>query len=118
MRAVVGHNERKQVELSHAIGIFLINDVFSILYFSLKKKKKLHLFQLKLIEIRHWVGSNTVGTVSIRSIADFIGIPYFSRFLSGLKSHALISHDFLSQSKFVPLPRGRAAMCSRPASKY
>ena len=37
-------------------------------------------------------------------IADFIGLPYFSRFPLGLKSHVLISHDFLSQSKFVPLP--------------
>ena len=37
-------------------------------------------------------------------IADFIGLPYFSGFPSGLKSHVLISHDFLSQSKFVPLP--------------
>ena len=36
----------------------------------------------------------------------------------GLKSHVLISHDFLSLSKFVPLPRDRAAMCSRPASKH
>ena len=27
MRAVVGHNGRKGVELSHAIGPFLINDV-------------------------------------------------------------------------------------------
>ena len=50
-------------------------------------------------------------------ITDFIGLPCFSRFRSGLKSHALISHDYLSQSKFVPLPRDRAAMCSRPASK-
>ena len=39
----------------------------------------------------------------LHSIADFIGLPYFSRFSSGLKSHVLISHDFLSQSKFVPL---------------
>ena len=38
-------------------------------------------------------------------IPDFIGLPYFSGFPSGLKSHA-----FLSQSKFVPLPRDRAAM--------
>ena len=52
------------------------------------------------------------------TIADFIGLPYFSGFSSGLKSHVLISHDFLSQSKFVPLPRDRAAMCSRPASKH
>ena len=51
-------------------------------------------------------------------IADFRGLPYFSRFPSGLKSHVLISHDFLSQSKFVPLPRDQAAMCSRPASKH
>ena len=29
-------------------------------------------------------------------IADFIGLPYFSGFPSGLKSHELISHDFLS----------------------
>ena len=50
-------------------------------------------------------------------IADFIGLPYFSGFSSGLKSHVLISNEFLSQSKFVPLPRDRAAMCSRPASK-
>ena len=52
------------------------------------------------------------------SIADFIGLPYFSGFPSGHKSHVLISHDFLSQLKFVPLPRNRAAMCSRPASKH
>ena len=51
-------------------------------------------------------------------IADFIGLQYFSGFPSGLKSHVLISHDFLSQSNFVPLPRDRAAMCSRPASKH
>ena len=50
-------------------------------------------------------------------IADVIDLPYFSGFPSGLKSHVLISHDFLSQSKFVPLPRDQAAMCSRPASK-
>ena len=43
---------------------------------------------------------------------------YFSGFLWGLKSCALISHDYLSQSKFLLLPRGRAAMCWRPASKY
>ena len=53
-----------------------------------------------------------------RRIADFIGLPYFSGFPSGLKSHVLISHDFLSQSKFVPLPADRDAMCSRPASKH
>ena len=51
------------------------------------------------------------------TIADFIGLPYFSGFPSGLKSHVLISHDFLSQLKFVPKPRDPAAMCSRPASK-
>ena len=45
-------------------------------------------------------------------IADFIGLPYFSRFSSGLKSHVLISHDFLSQSKFVPLPRDQQP-CAR-----
>ena len=50
-------------------------------------------------------------------IAYFIGLPYFSGFPSGLKSHGLISHAFLSQLKFVPLPRDRAAMCLRPASK-
>ena len=32
------------------------------------------------------------------TIADFIGLPYFSGFSSGLKSHVLISHDYLSQS--------------------
>ena len=52
------------------------------------------------------------------AIADFIGLLYFSGFPSGLKAHVLISHDFLSQSKFVPLPRDQAAMCSRPASKH
>ena len=46
-----------------------------------------------------------------KAIADFIGLPYFSGYPSGLKSHVLISHDFLSQTKFVPLPRDRAAMC-------
>ena len=56
--------------------------------------------------------------LSYRCIAGFIGFPYFSGFKSGLKLHVLISHDYLSQSKFVPLPRDRAAMCSRPASKY
>ena len=52
------------------------------------------------------------------SIADFIGLPYFSGFPSRLKSHVLILHDFFSQPKFVPLPRDRVAMCSRPASKH
>ena len=33
-------------------------------------------------------------------------------------SHVLISHDFLSQSKFVLLPWDRADMCLRPASKH
>ena len=42
-------------------------------------------------------------------IADFIGLPYFSGFPSGLKSHVLISHDFLSQSKFGPFSRDREA---------
>ena len=51
-------------------------------------------------------------------IADFIGLPYFSGIPSGLKSHVLVSHGFLSQSKFVPLPRDYAAMCSRQASKH
>ena len=52
-------------------------------------------------------------------IADFICLPYFSGFSSGLKSHVLISHDYLSQSKLVPLhvPQDRAAICSRPAAK-
>ena len=36
---------------------------------------------------------------SKHSIANFIGLPYFSGFLLGLKSRALISHDYLSQSK-------------------
>ena len=49
-------------------------------------------------------------------MADFIRLPCFSGFPSGLKSHVLISHDFLSQSKFVPFTRDRAAMCSKPAS--
>ena len=54
------------------------------------------------------------------AVAYFTDLPYFSGFFSGLKSYGLIyiSHDYLSQSKFVPLPRGRVAMCSRPASKY
>ena len=56
--------------------------------------------------------------LKFKRIADFIGLPYFSGFLLGLKSHALISYDYLSQSKFVPLPRGRVAMCLRSASKY
>ena len=51
------------------------------------------------------------------AIADFVGLRYFSGFPSGLKSHVLISHDFLSQSKCFPLPRDRAAMYLRPASK-
>ena len=51
-------------------------------------------------------------------IADFIGLPYFSGFPSGLKSHVLISNDFFSQPKFVPLPRDLVVMCSRPASKH
>ena len=50
------------------------------------------------------------------TITDFIGLPYFSGFSSGLKSHVLLSHDYLSQSNFVLLPRDRAAMCARPAS--
>ena len=53
-----------------------------------------------------------------RVIADFIGLLYFYGFPSGLKSHVLISHDFLSQSKFVLLPQDQAAICSRPASKH
>ena len=32
------------------------------------------------------------------NIADFTGLPYFSGILSGLKSHGLVSHDYLSQS--------------------
>ena len=53
----------------------------------------------------------------ILCIADFTGLPYFSGFLSGLKSHGLISHDYLSQSTLQPLQRRRVAMCLRPASK-
>ena len=45
------------------------------------------------------------------TIADFTGLPYFSGFPSGLKSHVLISHDFFSQPKCVPLPPDRVAMC-------
>ena len=51
-------------------------------------------------------------------IADFTGLPYFSVFLLGLKSQGLITHDYLSQSTLLPLPRRGVAMCSRPASKY
>ena len=61
--------------------------------------------------------NETIGKL-INRIADFIGLPYFSGFQSGLKSPLLISHDFFSQSKFVPLPLDRAAMCSRPESKH
>ena len=32
------------------------------------------------------------------TIADFKGLPYFSGILSGLKSHGLVSHDYISQS--------------------
>ena len=32
-------------------------------------------------------------------IADFTGLPYFSGILSGLKSHGLVLHDYISQSK-------------------
>ena len=32
-------------------------------------------------------------------IADFIGLPFFSGFPSGLKSHVLISYAFLNQSR-------------------
>ena len=49
---------------------------------------------------------------TLEHIADFIGLPYFSGCPSGLKSHVLISHDFLSQSKFVPLPRDQQP-CAR-----
>ena len=56
--------------------------------------------------------------ISKLSKADFIGLPYFSRSPSGLKSHVLISHDYLSQSKLVPLPWDRAVICLGPASKY
>ena len=66
------------------------------------------------LSLSHWYpGSGVV----LDCIADFIGLQYFSGFPSGLKSHVLISHAFLSQSKFVPFPRDRAAMCSKPASK-
>ena len=41
----------------------------------------------------------------MKTTADFTGLPYFSKFLSGLKSHGLISHDYLSQSALLPLPR-------------
>ena len=34
---------------------------------------------------------------AVHKIADCIGLPYFSGFPLGLKSHVLISHDFLSQ---------------------
>ena len=51
-------------------------------------------------------------------IADFIGLPYFFGFPSGRKSHVLISHDYLSQSKWLLLPRDRAAMCLRSVSKH
>ena len=50
--------------------------------------------------------------VFFSGIADFIGLPYFSGFQSGLKSHVLISHDFLSLLKFVPLPRDQQP-CAR-----
>ena len=32
----------------------------------------------------------------VKFTADFICFPYISGYLSGLKSHALISHDYLS----------------------
>ena len=51
-------------------------------------------------------------------IANFIGLPYFSGFPSALKSHVLISHDYLSQSKLLLLTRDHAAMCSRSVSKH
>ena len=63
--------------------------------------------------LRIWTGSTEPALVNkheipkphMLAIADFIVLPYFSGFISGLKSHVLISHDFLSQSKFVPLPK-------------
>ena len=45
------------------------------------------------------------------TIADFIGLTYISGFPLGLKSHVLISHDYLSPSKLLLLPREGAAMC-------
>ena len=43
--------------------------------------------------------SNPVDLFSVyHAIADFTGLLYVSGFLSGLKSHGLISHDYLSQS--------------------
>ena len=45
------------------------------------------------------------------TIADFIGLTYISGFPLGLKSHVLISHDYLRKSKLLLLPRERAAMC-------
>ena len=60
----------------------------------------------------------TVTLIELYILADFIGLPYFSGFPLGLKSHVLISHDYLSQSKFASLPRDPAVMCSGPASIY
>ena len=51
-------------------------------------------------------------------IADFKDLSYFSGFPSRLKSHIFISHDYLSQSKLLLLPRVLAAMCSRSVSKH
>ena len=38
------------------------------------------------------------GSIDVASIADFTGLPYVSGYLSGLKFHGLISHDYISQS--------------------
>ena len=43
-------------------------------------------------------GVNASSVVSLHYIADFTGLPYFSGILSGLKSHGLVSHDYISQS--------------------
>ena len=89
----------------------------------LRVHEKFITVQVRLPKLSVWtiIGDRIVHgvwPVSSTLIADFLGLPYFSGFPSGLKSHVLISHDFLSQSKCVPLPRDRAAMCSRPASKH
>ena len=47
---------------------------------------------------------NILGQWDVRfheAIADFTGLPYVYGFLSGLKSHGLISHDYHDSSSHV-----------------
>ena len=48
-------------------------------------------------------------SVFAHSIVDFIGLPNFIGFPSGLKSHLLISHGYLSQNEI-------ASVTTKPSS--